>query len=177
MTQFPDGQLLIREFSKISDAHLAASQIAGSAVKNPAFRLIEVSATAGGAWVCAWIPKEKSNVGEKSESDFSRAVEVKAFDVVEVDSEVMNAFQSLGPKLPAEAAAIGIVDEPSIAEVFRLASRLSEEGLVLLELRIKRSGPPGAYAYFSLTPAEIGKINREKNVTVVPLIGDYRRFF
>ncbi len=161
MTEFPNGYLLMREFSTLAEAHQAASKLAAERVANSAFRLIEVSPTAGGAWVCAF------DTGFEADLDVSPVNEV-----------VMNAFLSLGPKADPETKSIGIVESESISDVFQSCMHYTETGLTLLEIRVKRAGHPGAYAFFAIpNGAEIQQPTSLPALTVVPLCGDYKRFF
>ena len=171
---FPNGFLHIREFATIAEAHLCASALAQIEVDAPDFRLVELSPTAAGAWICA----------------ISEKVKVDGFDSVAVDEKLMNAFLSLGPKPTATDVSIGILESTSIADIFKSANCYGELGYRLLEIRIKRAGGRGAFAFFALAKNDL---KTEKNVSsltrvpshvtgllsmvIVPLVGDYRRFF
>lgn len=166
LNMFPDGYLLIREFPTVTEAHVTASRLCDHLVNERDFRLVEVSPTAAGAWVCAYT---KSKLSEAH------------FDTVEIDEPTMSAFLSLGSKPPLENPSVGIIESQKISDVFRAAREYSKLGMTLLELRVKRSGPSGAYAFFSL-PKSFENAFGEKSkdllpMAVIPLTGDYRRFF
>ena len=166
MTEFPDGHLLIREFTTITEAHLMASRLAEAESSDADFRLIEVSPTAAGAWICA----------------FTKKNEPRGCEIVPVNAVTMNAFMSLGPKADEKTSAAGIIEDGSVAEIFRSAFEYSRRGFQLLEIRIKRAGPAGAYAIFAMTEADVQKLSRSTTsgtltMTVVPMRGDYRRYF
>jgi hypothetical protein len=163
MANSPNGYLLMREYPTLVEAHLAASFLASTEVSNPDFRLIEVSPSAGGTWVCAFNTKT-----------------AEGFDAVKIDEKVLNAFLSLGPKPESETTSIGIVESSSIANVFLSCMQYCDHGLKLLEIRVKRAGPVGAHAFFALKKSEVAEISAlpvAVPMTVVPLSGDYRRFF
>lgn len=177
MTSFTSGNLLVREFPTIVEAHQMASQITSL----PDLRLVDVSATAGGAWVCAWAPASQ----DEAVRNFAKKNHV---DVIEADSNFMNAFLSLGPKAGDETSKIGILESRSISEVLRSAAAYSRSGLKVLEIRVKRAGPTaGAFAYFGLNDADIslveaiGRGHAETKsllpLAKIPLVGDYRRYF
>ncbi len=171
---FPNGFLHIREFATVTEAHLSASRLSKAAEGDPDFRLVELSPTASGAWLCA----------------FSLNSRIEGCEATAVDEKLMNAFLSLGPKPNVSDVAVGIVESASIADVFKSAKLYSTLGLRLLEIRIKRAGGPGAYAFFALAESDL---KREKAATslscvqngagtiltmaIVSLAGDYRRFF
>lgn len=177
MTNFPTGQLVLREFPSITEAHVAASELSAKAAKDRLdFRLVEVSATAGGAWVCAWLSAR--------ESEANRHLAMSSgFEIFDVDESLMNAFLSLSPKPPAETELILILEAESIADVFRSAIAYSEIGATLIEIRVKRAGPmPGAYAYLAAPVQKhaaqtLAAVQALAKVTAVDLIGDYRRYF
>lgn len=166
MTDFPDGHLLIREFKTLTEAHSTASRLSEIGSADPDFRLIEVAPTAAGAWVCA----------------FTKKNEPHGCEVVPVNATTMNAFLSLGPKAGEKNSAAGIIEDVSISEIFRSAFEYSRRGYQLLEIRIKRAGPSGAYAIFAMTEVDVQKLSRSTTsgtltMTVIPLNGDYRRYF
>ena len=177
MTSFPDGQLLLREFRTLTEAHQAASVLSSSPElqSENAFRLIDVSPTAEGAWVCGWISNSDPLAGEQL-AKHSR------FDVVDVNGKLMNALLSLGPKAGEKTTRIGIVESTKTAEVLRTAMTYLKSGLTLLEVRVKRSGPVGgAYAFFALDDQDIEQLRiaapASLVMTTIPLVGDYRRYF
>lgn len=174
---FPEGQLLVREFSSLTEAHLAASGLSSSPAFTDAanFRLIDVSSTAGGAWVCAWV--SRSNLTANGQ-----IAEEGGFDLVDVDSKVMDALLSLGPKAKDTATHVGIIESTRIADVLRSVMFYVSAGFTLLEVRVKRAGPTsGAHAFFSLDSQLISKLNSitkpSARMTTIPLLGDYRRYF
>ena len=171
MTKFPSGYLAIREFASMTEAHFVASEISAAA-ESAKFdlRLVEVSATAGGAWVCAWSPTN-------TKSHFEAVATKSDLEIVEVDESLMNAFLSLGPKPPSESTRILVLESKSIVDVFRSAKIYEKAGAVLLEIRIKRSGAVGgAYAFLAAHNQELDPPAPLK-ATSIKIIGDYRRFF
>ncbi|CAN5607983.1 hypothetical protein BH10BDE1_BH10BDE1_21320 [soil metagenome] len=171
MTKFPLGQLAIREFASMTEAHFAASEISSAATTaNFDLRLIEVSPTAGGAWVCAW-------AAATAKSHFEVVAKKSDFEIVDVDESLMNALLSLGPKPPIESTRILILESKSIADVLRSAKIYEMAGSVLLEIRIKRSGSAaGAYAFLAADDKPIDAAAPLK-ATSIKIVGDYRRFF
>ncbi len=175
MTNFPNGQLLIREFKTLTEAHQTASSLAEKSNEQGLdVRLIEVSMTAGGAWVCAWRPSEPPAA--------SRLVgEGLGFGIVDVNEALMNALLSITARPDDEIEEILILESPSILEVLRSARIYLNAGATVHEVRVKRAGPSrGAYAFLSskninlLTDAV--SFSPLKAVPI-KLIGDYRRFF
>lgn len=167
MTEFPNGFLLIREFLTITEAHAAASRLAFAKQASPDFRLIEVSPTAKGAWVCAFDTSDTKNLSGN-------------FDVIQVNAVLMNALLSLGPKAGSETTSIGIVESESILDVLNSSMHYLKKGVSLLEIRIKRSGPAGAYAYFAIRDSAEANASTDPGVSpmaIIPLSGDYRRYF
>lgn len=185
MTSFPFGQVFLRELSTLTEAHMLASKIASEfkEASNTELRLIEVGATAAGAWVCGWVPVETK---AKNES----LARTHGLSLIDVDTKFMNAFLSLGPKPGADIKFIGLVEGEKIADVFRSAASYVAAGLTILELRVKRSGPPGAYAYFEVSDADSALVdaiargqdanvetNRTLKLVKIPVVGEHRRFF
>ncbi len=188
MMSFPSGQLFLRELSTLSDAHLLASQItadveSGVESKKREMRLIEVGATAAGSWICGWLPAETKAQNEATARAFG-------LTLIDVDTKFMNAFLSLGPKPSADIRFIGMVEGENIGDVFRSAASYTAAGLSILELRVKRSGQQGAYAYFEVSESDAALVdaisrgqdaNAETNKTLkllkIPLHGEHRRFF
>lgn len=184
MMSFPSGQVFLREFSTLSDAHLQASQIAADAEsKKRDMRLIEIGATAAGSWVCGWLPAETKAQNEAMANAFG-------LTLIDVDAKFMKAFLSLGPKPSADIRFIGMVEGEKIADVFRSAASYVAAGLNILELRVKRAGASGAYAYFEVSESDAALVdaiargqdaNAETNKTLkllkIPLTGEHRRFF
>ena len=178
MTSFPNGQLLVHEFRTLTEAHQAASVLSSSLfVRNgeTPFRLVDVSMTAGGAWVCAWMAAGDLKLTEKIAGQFG-------FEVIEVEEKLMNALLSLGPKPDANSKSIGILESDRIGEVLRNATIYIKNGFVLLEVRVKRAGPQsGAYAFFALSEQDSSRLSSVAATTVkmseVALDGDYRRYF
>lgn len=161
---FPTGQIFVREFQTLTDAHVFASAVSTTA------RLIDVSPTAGGAWVCGWISKS-----EKAPA---------SVELIEVDASFMNALLSLGPKPSTQSTHIGIVEGDSIHEVFKSAAAYAKTTATLLEIRVKRAGAfKGAYAFFALETARapaVPDFNQNSallKMTAIPLKGDYKRYF
>ncbi len=151
----------MREFPTLTEAHQAASRLATVAKADHDFRLIEVSPTAGGAWVCAFTTSDQSD-----------------FEIAQVNEVTMNAFLSLGPKADPQTKSIGIVESSSIADVFQSSMHYLEKGVKPLEIRVKRTGAPGAYAFFAIPDgAKFDAPASLPAMTVVPLSGDYKRFF
>lgn len=176
MMSFPAGQVFLRELSTLTEAHMLASKIEGG-------RLIEVGATAAGSWVCGWLPSETKVQNEAM-------AQAHGFSLIEVDTKLMNAFLSLGPKPSAAIRFVGVVEGEKIADVFQAAASYVAAGLTILELRVKRSGPAGAYAYFEVSESDSALVdaiargqdaNAETNKTLklvkISLNGEHRRFF
>jgi len=188
MMSFPSGQVFLREFSTLSDAHLLASQIAADVskeadAKKREMRLIEIGVTAAGSWVCGWLPAETKAQNEAIAHEFG-------LTLIDVDAKFMKAFLSLGPKPSADIRFIGMVEGEKIADVFRSAASYVAAGLNILELRVKRAGASGAYAYFEVSESDAALVdaiargqdaNAETNKTLkllkIPLTGEHRRFF
>ncbi len=177
MTTFPVGQLLLREFPTLTEAHQAAARLSSSPTfaDSNEFRLIDVSPTAGGAWTCAWISNSNPAANDKVAKE-------NGCELVDVDTTLMNALLSLGPKPSATTTHIGILESNRIADVLRSATTYASAGFTLLEIRVKRAGPTGgAHAFFALDDDALAKLGTTAKpsvtMTTISLQGDYRRYF
>jgi hypothetical protein len=171
MTNFPSGLLVLREFPSMTLAHQAASELAAAAAAEKFdLHLVEVSATAGGAWVCAWSPASAKESLEKT-------VMRLHLETLNVTEALMNAYLSLSPKPNSETSTILILEAETIADVFRSAQAYVNAGATLIEIRVKRAGPsPGAYAYLTSEKKEL-VVSCVVKAAVIDLVGDYRRYF
>lgn len=163
-------QIFVREFETLTGAHVLAGQLSADGI-----RWIDISATARGAWVCGRFSETERMAPDAIE----RLVSKFDLELISVDEPSMKAMLSLGSKPQASTKMVGIVEGKEIAAVIRTAVFYSEQGMQILEIRIKRAGlVPGAYAFFALAaPTKSESPTGILPMIEVPLVGDYRRFF
>ncbi|MDX9731152.1 MAG: hypothetical protein RBT63_05220 [Bdellovibrionales bacterium] len=178
MAEMTMSYLLVKEFETVTAAHRAAGLLASECAKNgeSEFKLIEVSPTAGGAWVCAWT--SSSSVADNLSRRF-------LFESLKVNDDVLNALLSLTGKVSDEASAIAILElesvAPLIARATAIATMPGNQDIRLHEIRVKRAGPRGAYAFFWIRANDIEQAQsvaaRFEGLTVIALEGEYEKFF
>ncbi len=130
---------------------------------------MDVGLLASEAWVAAW--------AEESETA-KRLANLFGGFTVPLSSAAALALQSLGPALRNEAEFVGLLevtDTKNLANFFLQISDCEHRGWEILEIRIRKSGPSGAHAFFAKLP-NAQRVD-SPNFAEIGLEGEYRKFF
>lgn len=166
MTEFPAGYLVFAVSETLTSVHILASEL--SRLK-PDVHLLDVGLISQNAWMAAWF--ESKELAEEASKEIDA-------NCTAISANAARALVSLGPALSKEAVSIGLLEVSSIEELtvfFNSVSECEKCGWTPLEIRIRKSGPSGAHAFFEKTSnASRPKVAAFSEIAVH---GDYRKFF
>lgn len=166
MTEFPSGHLVFAVANTLSSVHNLASQI--GRLKSDA-HLFDVGLLAKDAWVAAWV---------RETSDAEKVAKLIGGKSVVLSSEAAKALMSLGAGLGANHRSIGLLETTgteNLAEFFHGVAECEKAGWIAMEIRVRKSGPSGAHAFFA--KSESATMPAVNGFTELPVEGEYRKFF
>ncbi|MDZ4083244.1 MAG: hypothetical protein U1E10_09930 [Bdellovibrionales bacterium] len=172
MMEFTSGYLVFKNVPTLGAAHTLASQL--GRLKSDV-HLLDVGFLVKGAWVAAWAP-------EDSKQSIATLVQTHKLESVKVSATTLNAMYSLGQAVEASDTEALIVeaDEHHLGSFFEFIEASLAKNWKLLEIRLRKSGPAGAHAFFtgpgglSVVPLKAGALI---SVTKTELSGEYRQYF
>lgn len=166
MAELPSGYLVFVVSNTLATVHSLASQI--GRLKSDA-HLLDVGLLAKDAWMSAWLKDEAAAV--------ALAKQVGG-EFVALSANGARALMSLGPSLDDETKMVGLLEisnTEGLADFFRGVAECERCGWSVLEIRIRKSGPAGAHAFFSKSTSS--KTPAVKGFIELAAEGDYRKFF
>lgn len=166
MVELPSGFLVFLISDTLSTVHKVASQIGRL---NSSVHLLDVGLLAEDSWVAAWT---------KDSLEAARLAEEVQGEFVPISKSALQALFSLGPALGSEAKSIGILEisnSKKLKEFFDQVAECEKQGWTVLEIRVRKSGPSGAHAFFA--KSEKSQSFHSGNFTEIPVQGEYRKFF
>lgn len=166
MIEMPAGFLVFVTSHTLTAVHQVASQL--GRIKS-GVHLLDVGLLTEGAWVAAWT---------KDPVQAARLAEDIQGTAAPISKSALQALFSLGPALNPEAKSIGILEATStkkLNEFFDQVATCEKLGWTVLEIRVRKSGPSGAHAFFARS--EKSQSLQLGNFTEIPVEGEYRKFF
>lgn len=166
MTEFSHGHLVFVVSNSLAAVHTLASQISRL---NSDAHLLDVGLLASDAWVAAWI-KDVS-----SAETLSKQI---GGECVPLSSEAAKALFSLGDGLSDGSLAIGLLEYSGtrdLADFFNSVAHCQNAGWDVMEIRVRKSGPPGAHAYFA--KSQSARTPSVSGFVEIEALGEYRKFF
>lgn len=169
MTEFPSGHLVFAVSDTLVTVHSLASQI--GRLKSDA-HLLDVGLLANKAWVSAWV---------KASAEAAMLAKQIGGEHVPLSANAARALMSLGPGLGNDQAAIGLLevsDVNQLATFFQGIVDCEKNGWVVMEIRVRKSGPSGAHAFFGKSQsANAPSTSATQGFVELAVAGDYRKFF